>query len=382
MKRNFHLLIIAFIACSCGQQSKMQTQDGAMLLSPIGETQNVDDIAPYVEALNIIPIKDTAGNFVADVTKMVIDGDGNMFIIGNMTPLTILKKDGTPHTPITQRGRGPREYIRIEDIALSQDKKELLLLDGGRVRCYKITDSLYYREIEPKISLPFDAIAPATEGGVFLFNTYPPNLKDLQKANPMLYLIDRDGNVNGEFVNREDISFTIANITQGKNSYLLRPQNNNNVVWRMVGDSIIPAFEIDFGAENIPKSYYFEQAEQNLGKYMSAPYYKLPIYFHESGKFLYFKAADATTEHNYLYNLDTKNGIRWVDVPTDRSTIMMMGADESYFYYIVQPMALLDYDTVAEHGAMQRFIVNKIKEEVAQYNLIENPLIVKIRFKL
>ena len=198
----------------------------------------------------------------------------------------------------------------------------------------------------------------------------------------MLYLIDRDGSVRGEYINREDISFTIANITQGKNSYLLRPQNNNNVVWRMVGDSIIPAFEIDFGAENIPKSYYFEQAEQNLGKYMSAPYYKLPIYFHESGKFLYFKAADATTEHNYLYNLDTKNGIRWVDVPTDRSTIMMMGADESYFYYIVQPMALLDYDTVAEHGAMQRFIVNKIKEEVVQYNLIENPLIVKIRFKL
>ena len=145
MKRNFHLLIIAFIACSCGQQSKMQTQDGAMLLSPIGETQNVVDITPYVEALNIIPIKDTAGNFVADVSKMVIDGDGNMFIIGNMTPLTILKKDGTPHTPITQRGRGPREYIRIEDIALSEDKKELLLLDGVRVRCYKITDSLYYR---------------------------------------------------------------------------------------------------------------------------------------------------------------------------------------------------------------------------------------------
>lgn len=376
------MLIIAFIVCSCEQQSKTQTEKGAILLSPIKEINNIIDIAPYVEDVNIITIKDTIGNLVGDVSKMLIDNNDNIFIIGHTTPITVLKKDGTPQRQIARRGRGPKEYTRINDIALSEDKEELLILDDDRIRCYKITDSLFYREIQPKIKLPFDAIAPATEGGVFIFNTYPLNLKDLQKANPMLYLVDRDGNVKGEYIDREDISFTIANITQGKNGYLLRPQNNNNVVWRMIDNSIVPAFEIDFGIQNIPKNYYFDQAGEDLGKYMSAPYFKLPIYFHESGKFLYFKATDATTEHNYLYDLDTKSGIRWADIPSDRSTIMMMGADENYFYYIVQPTALLDYNPDSEHSAMQKFIVNNIKEAIPQYKRIENPLIVKIRFKL
>lgn len=380
----YYTLIYTLYALSASCTHKKAAENIASItISPLKETKLVSNLTPYIDEMQLITIPEEEKTLLAEISKMVIDKQGNLYFIGYTgDKLTAIKPDGSYLSSIANRGQGPMEFNRIEDIALSADEEELMALDGSRILCYNLNDSLKFRSISISTPRPFDALAPAGSGGAYLFSAYPSN--NHESNEPLMVRVDRYGKTNKEYLPREDVTFTIDNITQGyNNSYLLRPQSSDHIVYRLSPDSVVAAYHIDFGKKSIPKGYYYKKAGEDIQKYMSAPYYKMPINFFETKDMLYFQAPYGNKAYSYLYLPGSKKGISWTGTNSHEYQSIPKASDGSYFYWLA-PAALFsnnEKEVAQKLGALERYIVENFQNKLPPKTAGENPVIVKIKFK-
>ena len=395
-------LLFLFLFTMCKENKDNASTSAEKVLFPLEETILTHDLKPYVEKMEFIEIMETPETMLSDIGRMVIDQSGNMFIglpivamMGGermisttLEGLAALKPDGTLLRRIAEKGNGHREYSSIYDYCLSEDGEELMILDHAKIRCYGIKDSNSFRVINCPITEPIDAIAPAKDKGAYLFSAYFNFSKD--EINPdkkefLVKRVDKDGQITGEYIPKDDFTITTGNISQvGNNRYYLRPQNNQHIVYELTSDTLLPLYQIDFKEETIPAKYFYDHAGQNIRKYMSAPYYKMPIYFKETKENLFFKvAASEANEANFVYSTSKNKGVHWMSSQDDPH-IQILASDDDYFYTSIFNHDIEKYkvDNPDTHGALFRVIAETIIKKGAINNDNSNPIIVKIKFKI
>lgn len=69
--------------------------------------------------------------------KMLTDENGNMYMLGFRGDLITLTPEGKKFRHFVNKGRARNEYVKINDIALRKEPKELLILDETKVLSFR-----------------------------------------------------------------------------------------------------------------------------------------------------------------------------------------------------------------------------------------------------
>ena len=375
----FWMLCIVFFGCKRNIDSI--SENAKVVYSPLKDIPLVDDLAPFMDTvLYLVPEL----ILPAPVCKMLIDDCGNMYMLGFKGDLVTLTSTGKKFRDFTTQGRAQNEYIKINDIALRGQPKELLVLDENKVMEFGVDDTLAFRTFNTPLGVPYDAIAPSGKEHCWLFAAFPVDSRNLDKHKDyLLKLVDQDGEILKEILRREDCTFSMMNITQSSNNvYYLKPQNARHIFYRLEQDSIVPYYKIDFGDRNIPPRYFFDDANNDITKYMRAPYFKQVCFAHETYRHFYFKCAgEDAIEYNFLLDKNNpQHGICWIN-KDQSSDIYIICADEKYFYVLLNKYQIEQFygNKEKEANPLYRYIVNSLGDKLDFANSDE--VIIKIAFK-
>jgi len=373
MKKTVIFLVYACViwfAAACNNDAPSEKVVPEHLLKPLEEsTEIVSGIEHFIDSLEIVPIKDTNVALSA-ISKILVDNDGNLYVLDFGGNIFSFDKHGDNYLVMPEHGRASNEYLRATDICITSN--ELMVLDEPVVRCFSLDNLKNVRTVSLPAGTPVDAIAPCGDG-FYLYSAFSGHNA---ASDFLLTSCDSDGNQTGRYVQREDVTFSMFNISQSRdNRYFLRPQNSSNIFYLLEDESLKALYKLDFSSRNIPKMYYYNVADENIPMYMSSEYYKLPMELHETVSNLYFRVGGKDAiEESFVYDSDLKYAVRWRNGRDDRD-LKIQGSDRHWFYAITP---YLDGSIQGDHGAFYTYVsscFNNI-EKKAQSQFY----IVKIRF--
>lgn len=355
------------------------------MLKPLEQTRKVDDISPWVDAVEFVRIADDERTLFSTVVKMLLDDSGNIFLLDDQGRIEALAADGGTITEIAHEVCDNEGCHFISDIALSNS--ELLILEGNEIIRFELADLSHVRREKFPVDLPCDALAPDGNGGIYLFSAFPKTLPELPQGNSvtkvqagdefMLYHISPEGEVTDKYIPRTDCTLSLNNISQSScGEYMLRPQDGNHIFYRLTADGIVPAYRVDFGDENIPYRYYFDVAGEDLMSYIMSPYYKMPMELHETASHLFFRVAGPEArEVSVVYDSGSSKGIMWENAPSDMQ-MQILGSDGEWFYAIMPETGGADDGM---HGPLYGYVQKALSEK--EPDAADHSYIVKIRFR-
>lgn len=378
MKYKIYIVLIfcAFL-CACNSNNNCNiAEEAEVKFKPLSETIMVEDIKEYVEDIVFVPIANETNALISDIAKVLVDTNNDIYILDTRSTITVYDKTGKFKMKISNKGRATNEYLGISDFALNSD--EVVILDGLKIKCYNKNTGDYTRTIDIPFKTPCDAIAPDANGGMYLYAAYPadPNLIDKTK-DFLLYRIDKDGKIVEQLVPRLDNTISLYNISQSQpNKYYLRPQNNSHIFYELAHGYILAKYQFDFEEQNIPHRYFFNNAQEDLGNYITSDYYKLPMSFYETQKSIFLKVCGPQAkEINIVYNKDSSNGIRWNNLLDDLS--MQISASDSEYFYAILPE--LQMEDIKLHGPFYKFVIERLRKQDQKW--FQKTYLVKVKFK-
>lgn len=383
MLRTIIMLLGAMTLTQCSQK---QAVDEIPSLLPLEESSDVSDLSPHVERMEFIPLENSEDSFLSYIKKILIDKKGN-FIIADMSGVVrVFGPAGGFLFNVGRVGRGPGEYLSARDISLDNTGDRLLVMSVDNVLEYNVADGKFIRQIEtPKRD--FEAICASGEGGFFLFSSNP-GPQDLANFDTSFFALSRfsaDGSPEGEFLPRKDFVLGQGIFTQScDGSYFLRPQEGDNILYKIAGNEITPKYHIDFGNKAIPARYMFEGGGDpwgNISKFIAADYHKLPLYFHDTADALYFSSIGPKgNAHHFLYLTPTR-AIHWADTMPDKMPTLVMASDKANFYAMVVGLEIVLETNEAELNPLTRAIIKEFKRQNIAWRT-DNPVLVKMQFTL
>ena len=378
MKTKIFYLTAMALCLSGGCKETNSRYDNISTFTPLAETKEIRDLSPYIEDMEMVKVADDDRLLMSDVSKMLLDRSGNMYILDYMGNLVTMKPDGTFYRQIANRGRASNEYIGISDIALTD--RALIVLDGPHVRFFDLHDSACGKTVDIPVEAPCDAVAPCGEDSIYLFSAFPANIKDAAKEkDDLLYKVDAEGDIVSTDITRHDCTFSMSNISQSRvHDYYLRPQDNGHIFYRLGSDKIEAAYRIDFQDKTIPERYYFKKADEDIMTYMMSNYYKLPMDLHETDTHLYFHAAGpGASDCIFLYDKRSMSGIRWESAPGEVTVPVPVLSSDSEWFYTIFPELASGMDVKGD--PLYDSIVSALRQ--TGKNELSGPYIVKFKLK-
>lgn len=377
-------IVMTALLAACGSRIAPRDAEGGIVLKPLEQTRKVDDISPWVDAVEFVRIADDERTLFSTVVKMLLDDSGNIFLLDDQGRIVALAADGGSLTEVAQEVCDNEGCHFISDMALSDS--ELLILEGNEIIRFELADLSHVRREKVPVDLPCNALAPNGKGGIYLFSAFPKTLPELPQGNNvtkvlagdefMLYRISADGVVAEQYIPRTDCTLSLNNISQSScGEYVLRPQDGNHIFYRLTADGIVPAYRVDFGDENIPLRYYFDVAGEDLMAYIMSPYYKMPMELHETASHLFFRVAGPEArEVSVVYDSGSSTGIMWENAQSDMQ-MQILGSDGEWFYAIMPETGGADDGM---HGPLYGYVQKALSEK--EPDAADHSYIVKIRF--
>ena len=248
----FFFSFFLFLA-GCGNQSKPVSVEQE-IITPLSAGNAVDDLLPYIDSVEVVPLETTGKALIGLVGKILLLPNGNV-LIKSTASMFMFSPEGKFLFQIGKNGRGPEEYLTIDDVCLSQDARELWILGGCEIVKYSTETGRFIRKTTlelPEICNGFDAIASGPGHSAFLY--YCPQMDENNFSEDFycLYRYDEQGRILQKFLPRKDYGLNIALITQtSDNRYILRPQDSDNICYYLSDSLPVPRVKIDFGKETI-----------------------------------------------------------------------------------------------------------------------------------
>ena len=123
----FFFSFFLFLA-GCGNQSKPVSVEQE-IITPLSAGNAVDDLLPYIDSVEVVPLETTGKALIGLVGKILLLPNGNV-LIKSTASMFMFSPEGKFLFQIGKNGRGPEEYLTIDDVCLSQDARELWILGG------------------------------------------------------------------------------------------------------------------------------------------------------------------------------------------------------------------------------------------------------------
>ncbi|WP_295942702.1 hypothetical protein [uncultured Alistipes sp.] len=197
---------------------------------------------------------------------------------------------------------------------------------------------------------------------------------------------DKKGKLVEEELLRMDFNINmnmIPFVTQNfDNTYLLKPQENENICYCISNHGLSKKVKIHFGNENIPPLFSFQNVQNpwlNLEKFMASDYFKLPFNIQETKKKLFLSAFGPYNRiYYFLVDKDIMQGINWNSGDKFETTpFFIVGSDEEFFYGVFDKY--LDPSVNTEN--LDPMLAYLMTVQHLHLNEDDNPIIVKIKFE-
>ncbi len=155
------LIFLLIILYSCGNRSTKETSNlGSaikidLLSEPRSTVKKLSDFAVNVE---YVPLQTTENSMIGEFVLKIVNVDKRIYIqnSGIKSEILCFDIDGKFLYKIEKKGRGPEEYISVEDFDISSDNKLIAILSFGRLLFYGISDTgfVFHRSINLKDPSP------------------------------------------------------------------------------------------------------------------------------------------------------------------------------------------------------------------------------------
>ena len=372
----FFFSFFLFLA-GCGNQSNPVSVEQE-IIAPLGAGNAVDDLLPYIDSVEVVPLETTGKALIGLVGKILLLPNGNV-LIKSTASMFMFSPEGKFLFQIGKNGRGPEEYLTIDDVCLSQDARELWILGGCEIVKYSTETGRFIRKTTlelPEICNGFDAIASGPGHSAFLY--YCPQMDENNFSEDFycLYRYDEQGRILQKFLPRKDYGLNIALITQtSDNRYILRPQDSDNICYYLSDSLPVPRVKIDFGKETIKNRY-----SSDLQTYLRSDYYKMPVYIYDTRDYFYFSyCGPEATDCYCIHSFKNNKTITWERKGDDADGMFMIGgADKDFFYGIYNDYRDWDEILLNRQDLLKRAIIQKTHLRIPEDS---NPLLVKVKFK-
>ena len=369
----FFFSFFLFLA-GCGNQSKPVSVEQE-IITPLSAGNAVDDLLPYIDSVEVVPLETTGKALIGLVGKILLLPNGNV-LIKSTASMFMFSPEGKFLFQIGKNGRGPEEYLTIDDVCLSQ---ELWILGGCEIVKYSTETGRFIRKTTlelPEICNGFDAIASGPGHSAFLY--YCPQMDENNFSEDFycLYRYDEQGRILQKFLPRKDYGLNIALITQASdNRYILRPQDSDNICYYLSDSLPVPRVKIDFGKETIKNRY-----SSDLQTYLRSDYYKMPVYIYDTRDYFYFSyCGPEATDCYCIHSFKNNKTINWERKGDDADGMFMIGgADKDFFYGIYNDYRDWDEILLNRQDLLKRAIIQKTHLRIPEDS---NPLLVKVKFK-
>ena len=361
----------------CGNQSKPVSVEQE-IITPLSAGNAVNDLLPYIDSVEVVPLETTGKALIGLVGKILLLPNGNV-LIKSTASMFMFSPEGKFLFQIGKNGRGPEEYLTIDDVCLSQDARELWILGGCEIVKYSTETGQFIRKTTlelPEICNGFDAIASGPGHSAFLY--YCPQMDENNFSEDFycLYRYDEQGRILQKFLPRKDYGLNIALITQASdNRYILRPQDSDNICYYLSDSLPVPRVKIDFGKETIKNRY-----SSDLQTYLRSDYYKMPVYIYDTRDYFYFSyCGPEATDCYCIHSFKNNKTITWERKGDDADGMFMIGgADKDFFYGIYNDYRDWDEILLNRQDLLKRVIIQKTHLRIPEDS---NPLLVKVKFK-
>ena len=372
----FFFSFFLFLA-GCGNQSKPVSVEQE-IITPLSAGNAVNDLLPYIDSVEVVPLETTGKALIGLVGKILLLPNGNV-LIKSTASMFMFSPEGKFLFQIGKNGRGPEEYLTIDDVCLSQDARELWILGGCEIVKYSTETGRLIRKTTlelPEICNGFDAIASGPGHSAFLY--YCPQMDENNFSEDFycLYRYDEQGRILQKFLPRKDYGLNIALITQASdNRYILRPQDSDNICYYLSDSLPVPRVKIDFGKETIKNRY-----SSDLQTYLRSDYYKMPVYIYDTRDYFYFSyCGPEATDCYCIHSFKNSKTITWERKGDDADGMfMIVGADKDFFYGIYNDYRDWDEILLNRQDLLKRAIIQKTHFRIPEDS---NPLLVKVKFK-
>lgn len=372
----FFFSFFLFLA-GCGNQSKPVSVEQE-IITPLSAGNAVNDLLPYIDSVEVVPLETTGKALIGLVGKILLLPNGNV-LIKSTASMFMFSPEGKFLFQIGKNGRGPEEYLTIDDVCLSQDARELWILGGCEIVKYSTETGQFIRKTTlelPEICNGFDAIASGPGHSAFLY--YCPQMDENNFSEDFycLYRYDEQGRILQKFLPRKDHGLNIALITQtSDNRYILRPQDSDNICYYLSDSLPVPRVKIDFGKETIKNRY-----SSDLQTYLRSDYYKMPVYIYDTRDYFYFSyCGPEATDCYCIHSFKNSKTITWERKGDDADGMFMIGgADKDFFYGIYNDYRDWDEILLNRQDLLKRAIIQKTHLRIPEDS---NPLLVKVKFK-
>lgn len=373
----FWMFSVVVLLTSCNNR-----QDDDNDIGVIDTIDNIQDlnIDAWFTFESILPLKANDSSLINFIGKVYIVTNG--YVLWDNFEHNIFKYDKSGHClwKITNKGRGPGEFSRINDICLDASEEYLYVLDGmdqSKVIKYEITSGQYVTE--HKIALKAYAFYQFDHGG-FAFATGNNRIENVEHPNSQLALTDSSFRIVHTGIGFDDRwqGISINNGSSyffpiGKDSVLFTPQLPEiGDVYLLTPETINPYFRFENQnsdlinkAKSISVSKVKEWLDDNLVEY------NISEFWHQANK-VHFYVTSNNSNREVLCDLSTG---KCYSRPTNQHT-------DRHAYFAPKPVLGFKSNGLFVNVLPAFAIKDKQYEVIASLDTIEendNPVLVFYR---
>lgn len=372
MSRVFSFFLCAFLLVGCVSKTT-----GIPTVMPLDQCAPLDGISGIVDSLDFIILEESDQSILTYPDKMIVLPDKSLLVKDRGGKVLHFSSEGRFIGRIGAKGRGPMEYLTVQDICVSGNGNNVYILDLGSIVSYEICT----RNFMEKLPIPhhnYDEFFPNESGGFYLLGASPDfDNFDFGEEHNSLTMLSEDGEVIKTMLPRKDYILNVSMATRSyKGSYYIRPLEGEDVLYEIT-ERLNPKASITFGKHSSPKFYAVDNGRLNIERYVGSKYYKTVLYFHDTMRNQYFACIGPNGNCiNFVMDEGFENGVSWVDKINDETPAVVVASDENFYYAIVYDVKSYLSKTDNEINPMTRLIISKIKERGLTVN--DNPLVIRM----
>lgn len=371
--RSFTLLLIAACLCGCaGRTSRIMTGGNCGSLDLMSACPEIKDLAGHIEDVLLIQLSSDSV-FLSGVPKMLHYGS-KLILFSN--ELFEFNSDGSFSKTIGRKGRGPGEYVHLNDVALDLENNQLLALTHQNVLLrYSLTTGAAEDETKLDIKASTNGIIPLSKGHFAVFQANPPQ----DTCAYRLLVFDKNGQLTDRAL-ATDGDFCISMgfrpfVYQSKDKdYSLTFGPSSCYSYVSDGERIAPSAYLDFGSNTLPEDFFkkYTNPWNGVAEAFQEDFFKSAVMLETDG--LRYVSAYGKDSSVWNFITDGERGFRWRSIPDTAAPMQALCADEEYLYFLFSEVALDDSEDPLKKYLIEKHSVRLTPED--------NPVVVKVKFVL
>lgn len=323
------LTAVVFICVSC----TISRNDFTILPQ---EAPEIADISVLIDRIEGVHLFSSSGDAVAPVQKILVLPEGRLLVMDTRKNVHIYSSEGGNLLRVGRIGRGPGEYVALQDIAFDPESNRIALLCSGKVMEYDLSGNYLASYELPKIN--YDAIA-SFKDGFCLFAAAPNHeIEDLETAHNTVHFYSRAKmDIIKETLPRKDYILNTEMISYSAGTgYYLRPLEGENVLYKIEDSRIEKTMVVSFGKDQSPEKSLLRDGKYDIGNYVMSPYYKMPMNFQFTDRHFIFSAiGPGGVMYYYLYDKDRSPIARWNEHEDCLSPVKIVSSDADSVYFLI-----------------------------------------------